>query len=83
VQKNTRLHSSAESCPENMVACLPKSRIASKTAGKSWRCGSVLNPLNEVFSARICYFDPGNQILSQKLLVNVSIETSAGWPLVA
>jgi hypothetical protein len=79
-----RWRSQASSSPGNMVANPPESRILPRTDGWSWwRGGSVLNPLEDVFSIRIHPLDPGDYMLSQKLLVDIGADlfASGNWLL--
>jgi hypothetical protein len=49
-----------------------------RTCGWSWQFGTVINPLEDVFSIRIHPMDPGDLILFQKIFVDISIDTFAG-----
>jgi hypothetical protein len=74
--KCARLRSSEDSGLANMVANLQESRIPPTTAGWSWQCGPALNPPK--FSIRIHPLDPGDHMLSQKLLVDIRVDPFAG-----
>ncbi len=69
----------------NMAADPPESRFPRITAGWSWRYGPELNPPKGAFSARILLLDLEDHVLSQKLLVDVDVDTftSKTRPLVA
>ncbi len=56
-----------------MAASLLESKILPIGAGWSWWCGPKLNLLEDIFSIRICPIDPGDYMLSQKLLVDVGV----------
>jgi hypothetical protein len=64
--------------PANIVANLPESGILQTAAGWFWRCGPVLNPPKEVFSAGYFLLILGNTCCPksswstclQKLVIN-------------
>jgi hypothetical protein len=47
------------------------------SANSRWVVLVVLNLLNDIFSISICHLAPGDHILSQKVLVDVSVDTFA------
>jgi hypothetical protein len=63
-------------CPSlaNMVANRQESRIPPRTACKSWQFRPALNLPEVVFSTRIHPPEPGDHMLSQKFLVDVSLD---------
>jgi hypothetical protein len=60
-----------------MAANPLESRILPAAAGWSWRCGTALNLPNAIFFARMSPMDPGDQMPSQKHLVDARVDTSA------
>jgi hypothetical protein len=64
------------STPANMAVSLPVSRIPPATAMWSRRCRQTLNQ-QKVFFARIHPLDPGDHMLSQKLLVDINVNMFA------
>jgi hypothetical protein len=58
-----------------MEANPPKARIPQTAARQFWWCGPVLNLPKEVFSIRIRPLTLTEFMLSQKLLVDVGIDT--------
>jgi hypothetical protein len=42
-----------------------------------WRCGLSSNLPKDIFSIKICSLDPGDQMLSQKILTDVGVDTSS------
>ncbi len=53
-------------------------RILKRAAGRSWQCGPVLNPQEDVFSIKISPMDSEDYMLSQKLLIYVRM-THLPW----
>jgi hypothetical protein len=64
-----------------MVACPPETRIPPTAAGRFLRCRPALNPQKKVFSIKIHPSAPGDNVLSQKLLVDVGVYQGSINPL--
>jgi hypothetical protein len=73
--KRSRQRSPAGSSLANMASNPQESRILLRTAGWSEHCWPGLNLLEDIFSIRICQLDPGDWMLSQKLLVDVRVDS--------
>jgi hypothetical protein len=61
-----------------MAANPPESRILPRNVGWPWRHGPALNPPDDLFCIKICPLNPGDHMLSQKLLVDVGTDPFGG-----
>ncbi len=62
----------------NIAADQPESRIPPTTAGWTLWCRPALNLPKDIFYIRIRPLDPGDNIMSQKLLVHIGIDLFVG-----